>query len=824
MPTGGTTNLGLIPAGKKGLIITSTDFSPFANNFSTLTDTLYVVFQKPGNTQGHFANYSTGTGLRALRLHQISTGTNESVTYDKALLVDQTGAHVAQDGAGVRFTVAGVATYYNDGCQAPYIPLSPNWTAPSSMCPTSPIVDLNTLVTGTSGGTWSGTGVTGSNFNPTGLSGPYVITYTVGILPCQLSEFHTLTVVSSSGATWTAPAALCQTSAYVNLNTLLAGTATTGGTWSGTGVTGNTFNPVGLNGSYNVTYTVGSSPCTATETHPIQVVSSAIATWTAPAALCQSSATINLNTLLSGTATTGGTWSGSGVTGNTFDPAGLNGNINVTYSVGTTPCNATESHNIQVVTTATATWTAPAALCQTSALVNLNTLLAGTATTGGTWSGTGVIGNTFSPTGLNGNYNITYTVGTAPCVATETHPIQVIINANASWVAPVPLCQSSSSINLNSLLAATTTTGGVWSGVGVTGNSFNPAGQSGNINVTYTVGTAPCSATESHTILVLPNYDASWNAPASICADAAPLDLAQFITGDIGGTWVGQGVVHSQFNPAGLTGSIPISYIVSGAAGCPDTVTHSIIVTPIPSATWSAPVVICKNLNTFDLNNLITGDQGGLWSGVGVSSNLLNLASVGDSLEVTYTINSSGCISTVTGMLYFSYVNADFSIAPTSGTAPLNTTTLNLSQNAVSYDWDFGNGFTSTETNPSSIYTIEGTYYVWLVATSALGCQDSTFKVVNVDESADFIPNAVTPNGDGLNDQFYPIISKIVDNYQMMIFNRWGELIFETTHQSDKWDGDYQGKNVAMGVYFYVIKYTSRSIDYYYNGTVSVIN
>ncbi len=824
IPSGGTNNLGVIPAGKKGLIITSTDFSPFANDFSTLTDTLYVIFQKPGNTSGHFANYSTGTGQRALRLHKISTNVNEDVSYDKSLLIDQNGTHIAEDGAGVRFSTSGGATYYNDGCQAPYIPLNPNWTAPAAMCPTSPTVNLSALVTGTTGGTWSGTGVSGSTFNPSGLNGSYTVTYTLGIAPCQVTQSHVISVVPSSFATWTPPSTLCQSSPSINLNSLLAPTATSGGVWSGSGVSGNTFNPSGLNGNINVTYTVGSSPCVATETHVIQVVNSTTATWEAPSALCQSPASIILDSLLSETSTTGGVWSGNGVSGNVFNPNGLSGNVSVTYSVGTAPCNSSESHDIQVLNSANANWTPPNAICQSSASINLNILLSVSATAGGVWSGTGVSGSMFNPSGLNGNINITYTVGTSPCTATETHAVQVITNANASWNIPNPLCQSASSINLNSLLTASATTGGTWSGTGVSGNTFNPSGLSGSISITYSVGTSPCNASETHIIQILASYDASWNAPSTICQNASPIDLSLLITGNTGGVWSGQGVSQSQFNPAGLSGDVLVSYVVTGADACPDMVSHIIRVISLPDASWISPNVICKNGNSFDLNSLITGDIGGTWSGIDVDSNILDYNLVGDSLILTYTVDDSGCISSKTQMVNFSEVHAEFSISPNTGFAPLEAFTTNFSTNAISYEWNFGNGFHSTDVNSSTVYLTDGTFYVWLKAISALGCIDSTFQVVIINETEDFIPNAITINRDGVNEEFYPVIMKVVEDYRMMIYNRWGEMIFNTSNQYDKWDGTYQGKKVAQGVYYYTISYSYNQKNPNYHGTVTVIN
>ncbi len=75
-----------------------------------------------------------------------------------------------------------------------------NWTSPGTICDNNPVIDLNTLLTGTPGGTWSGTGVTGSNFNPAGLSGPISITYSVTDIPtgCTDTETNIITVVAGA--------------------------------------------------------------------------------------------------------------------------------------------------------------------------------------------------------------------------------------------------------------------------------------------------------------------------------------------------------------------------------------------------------------------------------------------------------------------------------------------------------------------------------------------------------------------------------------------------------------------------------------------------
>jgi len=69
------------------------------------------------------------------------------------------------------------------------------------------------------------------------------------------------------------------------------------------------------------------------------------------------------------------------------------------------------------------------------------------------------------------------------------------------------------------------------------------------------------------------------------------------------------------------------------------------------------------------------------------------------------------------------------------------------------------------------------------------------------------VPSAFTPNGDGKNDFFYPTISCIYEEYHLLIYNRWGELLYETNNQNNKWDGMYKGKEVPQGVYVYLIEY-----------------
>jgi gliding motility-associated-like protein len=69
------------------------------------------------------------------------------------------------------------------------------------------------------------------------------------------------------------------------------------------------------------------------------------------------------------------------------------------------------------------------------------------------------------------------------------------------------------------------------------------------------------------------------------------------------------------------------------------------------------------------------------------------------------------------------------------------------------------------------------------------------------------IPNTFSPNNDEINDEFKPIINCELEKYEFLIFNRWGQLIFKTNNQNDRWDGKYKSVECPMGVYMYLVNY-----------------
>lgn len=132
---------------------------------------------------------------------------------------------------------------------------------------------------------------------------------------------------------------------------------------------------------------------------------------------------------------------------------------------------------------------------------------------------------------------------------------------------------------------------------------------------------------------------------------------------------------------------------------------------------------------------------------------------------------------------------------------------INASLYATSYDWEFGDGSTSDEYQPSHSYEGAGTYTVTMITNNQYGCADTvTLDVIVHPEYTLYIPNAFTPDGDGINDILFAYGTHIKE-FEMMIFNRWGEAIFKSNGLEQGWDGIHNGYMAKEDVYVYKIKY-----------------
>ncbi len=123
------------------------------------------------------------------------------------------------------------------------------------------------------------------------------------------------------------------------------------------------------------------------------------------------------------------------------------------------------------------------------------------------------------------------------------------------------------------------------------------------------------------------------------------------------------------------------------------------------------------------------------------------------------------------------------------------------------FKWSFisSDGFTSTQRSTKLMFETEGMYPAVLEVENKWGCRDTVIKSIKVDpDFLVFVPNVFSPNTDGLNEQFIPVM-RAVKQYQLSIYDRWGELLFSTTDFRKGWDGTYKDQDCKSDVYVWVI-------------------
>lgn len=151
-----------------------------------------------------------------------------------------------------------------------------------------------------------------------------------------------------------------------------------------------------------------------------------------------------------------------------------------------------------------------------------------------------------------------------------------------------------------------------------------------------------------------------------------------------------------------------------------------------------------------------------------------------------------------------------------------------LSTGAMYWYWDFGDGDTSMMQHPTHEYLLDGTYQVTLIVENQYGCRDTIVQTLLVEGYFTFyIPNAFTPNNSGNNEIFSAEFTGVkTDGFELYIFSRWGDLIFQTTDPAEGWNGRYKnsGAFVPEGVYVYLYKFHDfKSYGHEIRGHVSVI-
>ena len=470
-------------------------------------------------------------------------------------------------------------------------------------------------------------------------------------------------------------------------------------------------------------------------------------------------------------------------------------------------CSQTNSITIVVNDFPVATVNANSPLCEGNSLNLTATNVAGAAYA---WSGP----NLFSS--LNQNPSITsatplasgtYTcqVGLGTCISTYT--LDVIVDALSPSIINQagPFCISDAAFDLSSPNEP-----GVWGGLGVTNTTtglFLPSSAGGNVSTLITFDSDNyCTSPSTLSISVAAALDASISSQVPLCVNGNPVQL-QVATA--GGTWSGNAVNSSgMVSPAALgVGTFQAIYTLAGSCGGADTITVQVV--PLPQFNFTSNVTTgCAPLNVQFNSSSASALSSCIWSidgqnvGNGCGSFNYNFQTAGCFTVSLTSTDGNGCVNSVsqTDLVCVDlFPEAAFQWTPV--TPSLNApevSFVNLSLGNTTNLWNINGVVSTNEDVQYSVLDATGsTFEACLEVSNQYGCADSICYTIFVNrEEMVFVPNSFSPNDDGINDVFYPVLSGFNLNeiqYEFGIYNRYGERIFYSQDPEQAWIGNAFG-------------------------------
>lgn len=245
-------------------------------------------------------------------------------------------------------------------------------------------------------------------------------------------------------------------------------------------------------------------------------------------------------------------------------------------------------------------------------------------------------------------------------------------------------------------------------------------------------------------------------------------------------------------------------YVSQTINGCESEKTPvAVVINSSPTIDAGEDKTVCKG-RTASLK--ANGAVNYVWSpaaGLNVTNNATVLASPQETTTyIVKGVDANGCVGYDTVTVFaVDAPTPSFVFAPDSLMPPMEVTFTNTSTDANSFIWDFGNGDVSYDASGvTTIYNEPGNYTATLTASNGY-CNDFVQQIVTVLQYPDptiEVPNVFTPNGDGMNDHLFVKTTNVKD-FEMVILNRWGNLMYTLKDVDDMWNG---GK-AADGVYFY---------------------
>lgn len=796
-----TGTVGVIPANANVILVGHQTMNPTANSFANLTDTVYMIFQAAAtSTAGNFTNSGAGTRGFVL-IDNLNACTSNSVTYTPTLLATGGG-----NGDGVSFDNFNNITYYNSGCQAPFIPLSVDAGPNQTIC-----YNATAALSGTANGTynsvlWSGGAGTFST------SSSLTTTYTPGV-----SETGTVKLYCSITRSCATSSSTAKDSVYITITSLplysfnasngysLCPSATSVISYSVSNVanagslTPNWTSPAGTGTSYTVsapggttvvTYTLNlSNSCGSTE-KTFTVYPLTLPTLT----LSSASSTACPNSTISLTA--------SGNTGNYSwtNPVSTNSNVVLSSSITTTGAVTSTNSCGSVSKTYTLTIIPTATISVDNANVNLCTGQSATVTATSnaatyTWQPGGVTTNTISL-----NTTGVYTVSSSNVCNTASTTVNVTMSSSPSLTISSTsntLCASGQTATL-SLSGSTGTYS--WS----TGTSSPSISISAPGVYAATVTTSGCgTAIDSYTVNGVLTPILSVSPTATLLCNGA---LATLVASSNLANYVWS-TTATNVNTISVNSAGTYTVGVSNACGSPTT---AVIVTtnntPVLNLTASSLSICPNEIATLTVTG---GSSPYTWSNSTVTTPVST--TTGGTVIVSSTNNCGTGMASI--VISVNPVNASIAATPVSGTKPLIVNFTNNSTGANLFAWNFGNGnIANTQIVSSQTYTNSGSYWVYLTVSNSV-CSDIDSLLITVDEDEPWIiiPNVFTPNGDSANDVFKVTGFFNIKDFNCTIFDRWGLSMYSWSDITKGWDGKTNGKDASDGNYFYLIN--AKDID-----------
>ncbi|MEO9532384.1 MAG: choice-of-anchor L domain-containing protein [Crocinitomicaceae bacterium] len=319
----------------------------------------------------------------------------------------------------------------------------------------------------------------------------------------------------------------------------------------------------------------------------------------------------------------------------------------------------------------------------------------------------------------------------------------------------------------------------------------------------------------------------------SVLCPNTPQTLYAEATGGEGAftfTWSANGVNLGTGTSLDVSPMVTTVYTVTVTDGCGVEISETVTVTVEASVLeleMSPDQLICPG-DSADIWVVATeglGDYTYYWMHSGETTSDVT---VSPNITTTYTVSVEDACHTydIQGSTTVEVVrpNANFEILTDEPMENLPVSFFQTTTNGVSQYWDFGNGDFSTDHSPNTTYNPWGWYEVTLIAYNEIGCSDTAVKPIYIKpEFYFYAPNAFTPDGNRLNNTYGISVIGAID-FEFQIFNRWGELIYQTTDRYFKWDGTYLDLPVQDGVLVYKARVVDREEQIHeFTGSIVII-